>query len=75
MDCQHIDTKLVEDLMLCAGEVCDAVRDTPCGCEACWIWQTWYYDVKEGNPTEKELKDYKCPMHEVMEKLREQMRG
>ena len=77
MDCDRndIDKKLVEDLMLCAGTLCDSIRDTPCGCEGCWIWQAWYYSVKNGNPTEEELEEYKCALDEVMEKLGEQIRG
>ena len=74
MDCpRHIDRKLVEDLILCADTVCDVVRDSPCGCEGCSIWQTWYYDVKDGDPTEEEMEEWECPMHKVMDKLREQI--
>ena len=74
MDCQsnHIDKKLVEDLILCADAVCEALRDT-CGCEGCEIWQTWYYDTKEGNPTEKELEEWECPKRDIVEKLRKQV--
>jgi len=77
MDCQrnYIDEKLVENLILCADAVCDVVRNTLCGCEACSIWQTWYYDVNGGNPAEEESKKWKCPMHEAMDKLRKQIEG
>lgn len=63
----------VKELISYANTVCDCLKDSPCGCEGCWLWQSWYYEEKNGKPTEEELEEHECPMFVVIRELKKQI--
>ena len=52
-------TDLVRELIDQAEVVCESVRDTPCGCEGCLLFQLNF----------KEDEEFECPMSATIDAL------
>lgn len=62
-----VDVKLVEELMEQSKELCSSIMDGPSGCEACWLWQGVFPDLKDKD-------EWFCPLEETLKKIKEQIK-
>ena len=66
------DKSLILDLIAAAEEVCDGVRDMPCGCEGCWLWRAYEDKMLEDYTHEQRQEYYDnwvCPLEDSINKI------
>lgn len=60
-----VDKEELMEFLENADECCDAIRDTPCGCEACNVW-LWNKDDPKYLYTDE---GWECPFQKMHSKL------
>lgn len=59
-----INKESIKKLINYAEQVCESASDSPCGCDACLLFDESSID-EDGN--------FNCPMYELISEIKEQM--